>query len=83
MSAGVDGMQRFSQMEGSRDSGEEVQVRWLEVEVLMSSRLLPEGKFYASLDRSPDILVRNVRGNEFRVRTNMNILRNIKLDFFR
>lgn len=46
-------------------------------------RFLAEFQFYAGLDRSPDVLVIHVGGNDMGVRTSRELLRDIKLDFLR
>lgn len=64
-------------------SRDDVLIRWIGVRGLQWPRLLPNFQFFAGLDRSPDIVLLHVGGNDLGTRTTRELLRDIKLDCLR
>ncbi|XP_056389246.1 uncharacterized protein LOC130356936 [Hyla sarda] len=63
--------------------GSVAQVRWLGKGGMRWSELLSRVQFFVQLDRSPDILVVHLGGNDLGVRRSRDLIRDIKLDLLR
>lgn len=61
----------------------DVQIRWIGIRGLRWSRFLSEFQFHVGLDRTPDVVVIHVGGNDLGSRTSREILRDIKIDCLR
>lgn len=64
-------------------SRREACIRWLGVPGMLWNRTIPEVHRFARLDRPRDILALHVGGNDLRLRSMLDIVRDFKFDFLR
>lgn len=56
-------------------------VRWIGIPGMLWSRVLPEIQQYAHLDRPPDVLLLQIRGNDLCLRASRDLIHDVKWDF--
>lgn len=57
-----------------------MQIHWIGVSGMVWSRVLSEFHFHAGCDRSPDVLLLHVGGNDMALRPSRHLIRDIKMD---